>query len=99
MPVAILTPTARADIVEILSYLRPKSRVGARTLHLALHDTFQFLAENPGIGTLRGEFSPGIRSCPVGRFRDYLIFYRPISTGINVVRVIHGARILPRFFS
>ena len=33
---------------------------------------------------------------PVASFEDYLIFYRPTKRGIDVVRVLHGARDLRR---
>ncbi len=29
---------------------------------------------------------------PVSRFRNYLIFYVPVPGGIDVFRVLHGAR-------
>jgi len=31
-------------------------------------------------------------------FDDYLIFYRPIRDGIEVMKVIHGSRDLPMLF-
>jgi toxin ParE1/3/4 len=33
-----------------------------------------------------------LRSFPVSRFRAYQVFYRPIRGGIEVLRVLHGAR-------
>jgi len=47
------------------------------------------LADNPGLGRARDELRPGLRSFSAGRF---LIFYRPLDNGIQVVRVVHGAR-------
>lgn len=41
------------------------------------------------MGRLRGELATGLRSFPVGR---YVIFYRALSNGIEIVRVLHGAR-------
>ena len=43
----------------------------------------------------RDELAPGIRSFPFGR---YLVFYLPISDGIDVVRVLHGARDVDKVF-
>lgn len=34
----------------------------------------------------------GVRVFPVSRFKKYLVFYRPIQDGIEVLRVLHGAR-------
>jgi toxin ParE1/3/4 len=33
-----------------------------------------------------------IRFFPISRFKKYLVFYLPIAHGIEVVRVLHGAR-------
>jgi toxin ParE1/3/4 len=49
----------------------------------------KLIAESPYIGREREELAPGIRSFPAGR---YLIFYRPIADGIEIVRVLHGSR-------
>ena len=49
----------------------------------------------PGMGTSYDPGHPalaGLRFLPVSRFKKYLIFYRPIPGGIEVVRVLHGAR-------
>ena len=49
----------------------------------------QALAEQPGIGRRRDELAPGLRSLPVG---SYVVFYRGRGDGIEVIRVLHGAR-------
>jgi plasmid stabilization system protein ParE len=41
----------------------------------------------------------GMRMMRVHGFEAYLIFYLPSDTGVDVVRVIHGARDLPTLFS
>ena len=61
-----------------------------------LHDATQLLATQPLIGKARREFGPEIRSFPV---RDYVIVYRPIMGGVELVRVVHGARDLERVLS
>ena len=43
----------------------------------------------PGMGPARPDLAPDLRYLPVA---SYLIFYRPITGGIEVARVIHGAR-------
>jgi toxin ParE1/3/4 len=49
----------------------------------------------PLIGRQREELSPRLRSFPVSR---YIIFYRPMENGIEIVRVLHGARDFPPLF-
>jgi len=45
------------------------------------------LAANPLAGRTRDDLAPKIRSFPVG---NYIIFYLPLSDGVEVVRVLHG---------
>ena len=57
---------------------------------------FQFLATQPHAGQARSDLAPELRFLPVG---NYLIFYRPIENGVEIARVIHGARDYgPEFF-
>ncbi len=45
------------------------------------------LLQNPLAGRARAELGKDLRSFPVG---NYIIFYLPLSDGIEVVRVLHG---------
>jgi toxin ParE1/3/4 len=48
----------------------------------------------PGMGTPY-EGSPHateVRYFPIPRYKKYLVFYRPTPGGIDVLRVLHGAR-------
>ena len=59
------------------------------------------LAATPGLGRLRKFRSPrlkGIRSWLVSGFDNYLIFYRAIPEGIEVLHVYHGARDIEALF-
>ena len=95
MPIINRSPEADDDIVEIASH------IGADNLEAALRwvdvidAKLRLLSEFPGLGAQRDELAAGVRSLPVG---NYLIFYRPIDGGIEVVRVVHGARNLRRIF-
>ena len=44
---------------------------------------------------VRDELAEGLRSFAVGR---YVIFYRPISEGVEIVRVLHGSRDIDAIF-
>ena len=50
---------------------------------------FALLADNPGLGVTREDLRPGLRCFTHAR---HLIYYRAIRSGIEVVRVVHGAR-------
>jgi toxin ParE1/3/4 len=54
-----------------------------------LDEQFRMLAAQPMMGRAREELAPGVRSFPFGR---YVVFYMPLDDGIDVVRVLHGAR-------
>ena len=85
----------RRDLADIFVYLG-RTRISSAHRFLREADaTFQRLAESPGIGIRYEPDDPifeGIRVSPVSRFKKYLIFYRPIEGGIEVLRVLHGAR-------
>jgi len=52
-------------------------------------------AEHPRMGRSRDELAAGLRSLIV---YPYVVFYRPIDEGIDVIRVLHGARDLDAVF-
>jgi toxin ParE1/3/4 len=89
-------PAADRDLVESYRYYARKA--GLRTadrFFAQVEATFARLAKMPGIGTRYEPDEPlyaDLRYFPVSRFRDYLVFYRPLPDGIEVFRVLHGAR-------
>ena len=87
----IVSPRAEDDLAEIWAYIAVESGdagVADRWIdHLA--ERFEPLSEFPFMGRERAELGPGVRSFPVD---DYVIFYRPLSDGIEVARVVHGTR-------
>lgn len=57
--------------------------------------TFLRLLELPEVGRWRAAQSPaleGCRSLAIQGFENHIVFYRPIETGVEVLRVLHGAR-------
>jgi toxin ParE1/3/4 len=64
-------------------------------------ETCELLAKQPRIGGSYDSSIPelaGLRRIPVIGFENYLIFYLPHSGGIDVIRVIHGARDIENIF-
>ena len=96
MPSVHQTFESRADLVAIDVDIRRANPAAADRVLDAITTTLQLLAELPMIGRSREELAPGLRSLPVKRYGMYLIFYRPSPDGIQVIRVTHGARDLPR---
>lgn len=91
----IRTLPANADLMEIWVYLAEDSIEAANSAIQAIGRKCLDCAEMPGMGRRRDDLSPGLRSISHG---NYLIFYRPVDTGIEIVRVLHGARNLPSQF-
>jgi toxin ParE1/3/4 len=88
-------PLSRVDLIGCLAYLGERSPDAARRFRQAAEETFTSLAMQPGIGSPFEVADPrlaGLRCSRVRRFPKYLIFYLPIEGGIEVVRVLHGAR-------
>ncbi|HEY0009706.1 MAG TPA: type II toxin-antitoxin system RelE/ParE family toxin [Tepidisphaeraceae bacterium] len=94
MAVQLLNP-AVMDIRWHVKYLRLHRPSAAAHFARIIDDDLATLAQNPNFGTrLDGlpERLAGIRQWPMSHFINYIIYYRPIESGIEVIRVIHGAR-------
>jgi toxin ParE1/3/4 len=89
-----ITRPAQADLREIRAYIAEHAgpRAAARWIE-KLRVRCHSLADAPGTGRARDELAPGLRSVPVG---NYLIFFRQVSGGVDIVHVYHGARDLER---
>jgi toxin ParE1/3/4 len=88
--------SANRDLVAIFRrYAREAGIQGADRFFTEAEATFERLARMPGIGARYEPDEPlyaDIRYFPVARFRMFLVFYRPIAGGIEVLHVLHGAR-------
>ena len=95
------TPQTRIDLWQIARHIAQDNHRAAIRFLNAAEATFKQLAQSPELGSL-GEFQApilqGIRRWRVNRFTDYLIFYRQRSEGIEVIRVLHGARDIDAIF-
>jgi len=89
------TPEASRDLDQIEEYISKDDPEAALRLIHRIGERCELLSRHPAAGEDRSELRPGIRSLPVG---NYLVFYRPAENGIEVIRVLHGARDVPRFF-
>lgn len=90
-----ITPRASEDLIEIWSYIAADSVANADAFIDKLCETMQVLSRQPGSGRHRDELASGIRSFPFGR---YIVFYRAVTSGIEIVRVLHGARDIENIF-
>jgi toxin ParE1/3/4 len=96
MPRILRTRASRLDYDEIWSYVAVRNINAADQLVDRFDAVLTTIASSPGMGRRVDEVATGLRSFPIG---SYLMFYRPIADGIQLIRVVHGARdITPEFF-
>ena len=98
-----LRPRARRDLLEQYAYFGEHSSLETADRFLAaVENTCLLLATQPDSGTLYQSPVPrlaGLRRFPVSGFRRYSIFYFARRAGIEVLRVLHGARDIESVFS
>ena len=91
------TDQARDDLKAIGRYIAEQSQ--SRDIALRFLDRIdercQIHATQPLMGEARPDLAEDLRCFPVS---DYVVFYRPLSDGILVLTVIHGARDIPAVF-
>ncbi len=95
MPEIVKLPRARVDLVEIWDYIADDSEAQADAFIDSIDRKLRILSEKPYLGRVRQELAENMRSFPVDR---YVIFYIVIPNGIQIVRVLHGARDLDSMF-
>ena len=83
------TLAAQQDYLEIWYYIAADNKEAANRVVRAFDAALNMLATHPQAGQRRPRLFPGLRSFSVGR---YLLFYRVMPDGIELLRVIHGAR-------
>jgi toxin ParE1/3/4 len=95
--VATFTRTARAeeDLIEIWNYIAPDNFAAADRVLDRIETVCERLAENPRMGPARPDLAQGLRYFVSG---SYLVIYREAPGGVEIVRVVHGARRLPDLF-
>ncbi len=94
-PRIIIRRTADAEVDDQCEYLAHDNIEAARRFLNAAEATFAQLARTPGMGRMwqsADERLRGVRVWRIGGFERWLVFYRPIDRGIEVLHVIHGAR-------
>ena len=89
------------DLEELIDYLRDRSDEVAKRFVDATEGTFRFLAANREVGQLCHFGDPrlaGMRVWRVEGFRNHLVYFRPIADGVEILRVLHGARDIEALF-
>jgi toxin ParE1/3/4 len=91
---------ARRDLIELYVWYAESATVDIADRFLrSVESTLNQMSAHPEIGA-RLQFDDrrlrGLRRWPVDGFRSILLFYLPLPNGVDLVRVIHGKRDIPR---
>jgi toxin ParE1/3/4 len=96
-----LSPEAINDLELIWTYIARDNGQAADEVIEAAYRLCAILGEHPELGRVR-ELSQtalaGLRSFVITDFPNYVIFYRVKGEGVEIVRVLHGARDIDSLF-
>jgi toxin ParE1/3/4 len=89
------TATSKSDLSTIADFIAADNPLAAERWLDEVGRTLSVIATHPHIGERVDHLAPGIRRHSFGQ---YLLFYRPIDGGIELRRVLHGARNIETLF-
>jgi toxin ParE1/3/4 len=89
------TPRADQDLEELWFFIAQDDPAAADRWIDTLEEKIRLLVDNPLMGPARPDIARELRYHPVG---NHLLLYRVIQGGIEIVRVVHGARDLLNLF-
>ena len=95
MPVLKKTELSEQDLIDIWIYIAQDNPDAADRVLDEIAAKCDLLAEHPRLGPARPDIRADLRYFPVG---SYLILYRAIEGGVEIVRVAPGARNLSDLF-
>lgn len=84
-----LSRLAEKDLQDVAVYIARDNRTAARNWTANIKEKCRLLGEMRDIGVARDDLRDGLKTFPVG---NYMILYRDAESGVEIVRVIHGAR-------
>ncbi len=90
-----ISPLGQKDLDEIFRYFAQNNYDAAVKFFNQLGAKFRLLSENTKLGASCEEYVIGMRKFP---YKNYVIFYFPLENGIEIYRVIHGARDIDEMF-
>jgi toxin ParE1/3/4 len=96
MAIVVKRPRAELDLLDLWDYIADDSIDRADAFLDRIESKLQTLAQNPGLGRRREELSAGLQSFPIN---SYVVFYRAMANGIDVIRVLHGSRDIEGIFN
>ena len=95
MPGISKSSLSESDVSEIAYRISQDNPLAAFKFLGRLDKALIMLSKNPFPGQDRSDLEPGLRLFPLGK---YLVLYHPCPDGIDLVRVLHAARDVSRFY-
>ena len=89
------SPIARKDLEDIIVYVAEHNVSATHKIVRELIKKFELLAANPKMGTAKDNFTINLRAFP---YKNYVIFYFPNENGVEIYRILHGARDIDSLF-
>jgi toxin ParE1/3/4 len=87
------TRRAREDLLDIWLYIEPRNPHVADQVYDRIEKRCHLLRDHPQLGPARPEIGEGARVLVIER---WLALYRLVEDGVQVVRIVDGARDLTR---
>jgi toxin ParE1/3/4 len=88
-------PKARQELEDIAVHIGADRPSAARRFLDNIRKLYDTLAAMPAIGSLWEPENPrfaGVRHLPIPRYPKYVIFYRSLPDGVEILHILHGAR-------
>src|SRR4051794_24978665 len=89
MATVLRTDQAEEDLDKILVELAKQSIAAGQRLVELIKQRSHWYSDRPELGVLRDDLAPELRCFAIW---NYLIFYRSVPGGIELLRVMHGSR-------
>lgn len=89
------TAQAAEDLIDIWLYIANDNPTAADKMLSRFESVFETLTQQPEFGAARPDIAPELRHFPVG---NYLVLYRIVENGVEIVRVVYGSRLLNALF-
>jgi toxin ParE1/3/4 len=96
MPQVNRAHQANRDLIDILQHIGRHNPAAGRRFSADVDKKCGRLAQFPGLGAACEELAPGLRQVSLS---NYVLFYRPTDDGIELIRVLHGARDISNLFN
>jgi plasmid stabilization system protein ParE len=95
-----LTALAKADVFQIWRFIAVDSELMADRVEQAIYAACAFVAEAPSRGHARRALTNRpLRFWTLTRYPNYIVVYRPETSPLQVVAVLHGKRNLRRILT